>query len=166
MTSNVAKHAQHPPGSLFFVTIFNKDIIDCDTLLLTVSPKPIWHPLEKMICSRGWSQDKICPSILKRSSNREAHWPRDRSSWNSYVNTFPLSVSPSNYSQDAGDDSCPIETSNAGINLTLWYLILAPMARTRKHRERYKGWVPRLEQKVVYPFAQRSGLNLGTEAWL
>lgn len=130
---NLAKHARHPPCSFLSVTIFNKDIIDCDTLLLTVSPTPIWHPLEKMICSRAWSQDKICPSILKRSSNREAYWLRAGSSWNSDVNTFPLSVSPGNYSRDAGDDSCPIETSNAGINLTLWYLIPAPMARPRKH---------------------------------
>lgn len=42
---------------------------------------------------------------------------------NSNVNTFPLSMCLSNYSWDAGDDSRPIETSNAGMNLTLWHLI-------------------------------------------
>lgn len=109
-------------------------------ILLTVThyyslchPRPFGNPWKKMICSRTWSQDKICPSILKQNSNREAYWLRDLSSWNSYVNTFPLSVSPSNYSQDAGDDSRPIETSNAGINLTLWCMIPAPVARPRKH---------------------------------
>lgn len=47
MTSKYANHAMHPPDSLLSVTVFNKDIIDCDTLLLTVSPTPIWLPLEK-----------------------------------------------------------------------------------------------------------------------
>lgn len=44
---NFATHDSHPPCSFLSVTIFNKDIIDCDTLLLTVSSTPIWHPLEK-----------------------------------------------------------------------------------------------------------------------
>lgn len=74
------KHARHPPCSFLSVTTFNKDIIDRDTLLLTVSPTPIWQPLEKMICSSVWSQDQICPSVLKRSSNREADWLRGRGS--------------------------------------------------------------------------------------
>lgn len=53
---------------------------------------------------------------------------RDSSgNWNSYVNTFPLSVCTGNYSRDAGDDSRPNETSNAGINLTLWHLIPSPI---------------------------------------
>lgn len=44
---NHDKHVRYVPGSIFSVTLFNKDIIDCDTLLLIVSPTPIWHPLEK-----------------------------------------------------------------------------------------------------------------------
>lgn len=116
--------------------MFIKDIIDSDTLLLSVIHTQL-ASFGNMVSSRGVDRKyRIFPSILKQSSNREADWTRDRSSWNNYVNTFPLSVSPSNYSQDAGDDSCPMETSNAGINLTLWYLIPAPPARTRRTVER------------------------------
>lgn len=65
MSLKYIEHARRPPDSLLCVTVFNKDIIDRDTLLLTVSPTPIWHPLEKMICSAAWSQGEICQSILK-----------------------------------------------------------------------------------------------------
>lgn len=41
------QHARHSLFSFLSVTTLNKDIIDRDTLLLTVSPTPIWHLLKK-----------------------------------------------------------------------------------------------------------------------
>lgn len=52
MSLKYIEHARRPPDSLLFGTVFNKDIIDRDTLLLTVSPTPIWHPLEKWFAAR------------------------------------------------------------------------------------------------------------------